>query len=88
MECDPRYRAVDHKFRVIFALDRLETEIQKSSGDLTKISIRLLHVAGDNTDMNYDSSGYREVLWTDLLIYLVPLAAIALGTGLILPWWR
>jgi len=79
---------VRRKFRVILALDHLETEIKESHGDIRKISVRLLHVAGDNAEMPYKGSGYREALRTELLIYLIPLVALVLGIALVVPWWR
>jgi hypothetical protein len=64
---------VRRKFRVIGALGSLMDAIRACGGDYLKIPPELLKVAGDNAEMPFDNTGYREATKAGLSVYLVPL---------------
>jgi hypothetical protein len=57
---------------VILALDGLTDAVRACGGDYGRVPAELLKVAGDNADMPYRSSGYREACRAELSVYLVP----------------
>jgi hypothetical protein len=71
------------KFRVIFALNDLMEELAANSGDLSKVSTKLLKVAGDNAEMPFDCAGYRQARTAELAIYLLPLVILIVGIALV-----
>ena len=75
---------VRRKFRVILALDRLMDAIRRSIGALDSIPGELLSVAGDNGDMKYDSSGYRETLITSACVFFLPLLTVIIAAYFLL----
>jgi hypothetical protein len=77
---------IRRKFRVILALDTLTTALVNSRGDVRQVSAGLLAVAGDNGDMPFDCSGFRQARRTELGIYLTPLLLLVSGLSVIFHW--
>jgi hypothetical protein len=73
-----------HKFRVILALDHLMDEIGAVAEDYRSVSIRLLKVAGDNADLPYACSGYRDAIRTGTYVFFAPLLTVVVASTFLL----
>jgi hypothetical protein len=68
-----------HKFRVILALDNLIEAIWSTEDGLKSVSVELLKVAGDRSEMPYDCKGFKEAARTGLCVFWIPLIAVAVA---------
>ena len=67
-----------HKFRVVLALNELIAAIWTAGDSLKDVPVELLKVAGDRSEMPYNSRGYREARRTGICVFWIPLATIGI----------
>jgi mannose-6-phosphate isomerase-like protein (cupin superfamily) len=79
---------VQRKFRVILALNELMEEVHEFHSELGGISVDLLKVAGDDAKRKFDCSGYRQALYTGMVVFFAPPIPFAVVVCLIWNWLK